>query len=348
MDKSMVKMINIILEEDETPNQWNKMKIKSTHKGGPKELLTNKRGLFLTNVVSKFFEKVLEDQIGTVKFDEHQFGGTKRRGPVDSWFIMMALIDEAKRLRKNIYFFFGDLVKCFDRLYLKDCLIDLHEAGARAREIRMLYNLNKEAEFKVITPIGETREIKVNEIVKQGTVFGTKLCCSSTGRVNSGDTQRTVIYPNIYTRTLTYVDDIMAPGTHETVQKAGNRCKELEDEKFWEFSIEKSKWMCMKFNRKEDVKPLEIVVKQGLVNETAEYKMLGNWANNKGNIDTHLAHIEKKSQGIAHHINITCSQNRVGRMEFAAKIHVYKALAIKSLFWNLEAWSNLRQKDKKA
>ena len=112
------------------------MKIKASHKSGPMELLTKKRGLFLTSIVSKLFEKLLEDQMDSVKFDDFQFGGTKGMGTVDNWFIFSAVVDEARRLKKNVYFFFGDLVKCFDRLWLKDCLVDLHEAGAREKEIR--------------------------------------------------------------------------------------------------------------------------------------------------------------------------------------------------------------------
>ena len=346
MDKSLMKMSNEILKQDETPKLWEQMKLISTHKKGLKELLTNKRGLFLTNILSKFFEKVVEDQIGPVKFDEHQFGGTKHRGTVDPWFILMSLIDEGKRLKKNVYLFFGDLVKCFDRLWLKDCLIDLHEAGAREREIRMLYNLNRVAEITIITPIGETSAIRVNEIVKQGTVFGTKLCCASTGKINSGVESKTVIYPNIYTQTLTFVDDITSPGPHHIVQSAGDRCSKLEEDKQWEFSVDKSKWMCMKFSRNEDVKPLNIVVKQGQVEETEKYKMLGNWANNKGNMDMQLEDMDKKVTSIAHNINIMCPQNKIGKMEFAAKRHVYLTLAQKSLFFNIEVWTNLRQKDK--
>ena len=33
--------------------------------------------------------------------------------------------------------------------------------------------------------------------------------------------------------------------------------------------------------------------------------------------------MEKKAIGIAHNINVMCTQAKVGRMEFAAKIHVY-------------------------
>ena len=144
-------------------------------------------------------------------------------------------------------------------------MVDLHEAGVREREIRMLYELNRSAVIKISTPVGDTKEIRVNEIAKQGTVFGTKLCCASTGKVNNEESRSTVIYPNICVKSLTFVDDIMAAGSHENIQSAGKRCGKLEKEKFWEFSIDKSKWMCMNFNKKEEVKEVDIVVKQGKI-----------------------------------------------------------------------------------
>ena len=54
--------------------------------------------------------------------------------------------------------------------------MDMKEAGMREREIQMLYSLNKKAEIKIQTPVGETKEIEVKELVKQGTVLGPLLC----------------------------------------------------------------------------------------------------------------------------------------------------------------------------
>ena len=88
-------------------------------------------------------------------------------------------------LKQDLYLFFGDLVKCFDKLWLKDCLVDLHSAGAREREVKILYLLNKSATAKIITPVGITNEISISETVKQGTVFAPKLCCASTGKLNN-------------------------------------------------------------------------------------------------------------------------------------------------------------------
>ena len=98
MITSLRMMFNEILQLEITPEQWKIMMIISIHKKGLKELLSNKRGLFLTNVISKLFEKVLEDLIGLVQYDEFQAGGCKGKGGLDNWFILMAVRDEGKRL----------------------------------------------------------------------------------------------------------------------------------------------------------------------------------------------------------------------------------------------------------
>ena len=41
-------------------NQWKTMRIKSIHKKGSKLLMDNTGGLFLTNILSKLYEKVLD------------------------------------------------------------------------------------------------------------------------------------------------------------------------------------------------------------------------------------------------------------------------------------------------
>ena len=58
MKSSLVTLFNRIERENTTQIQWNQIIIRSIHKKDPKEELTNKRGIFLTNIVSKVYEKV--------------------------------------------------------------------------------------------------------------------------------------------------------------------------------------------------------------------------------------------------------------------------------------------------
>ena len=39
--------------------------------------------------------------------------------------------------------------KCFDKLWLKDCLVELWRAGMREREVYMLYEMNKESNIAI-------------------------------------------------------------------------------------------------------------------------------------------------------------------------------------------------------
>ena len=58
MEKSLSKLFNRIEEERQVPRQWDQILIRSLHKKGPKEDLGNQRGIFLTNIISKIYERV--------------------------------------------------------------------------------------------------------------------------------------------------------------------------------------------------------------------------------------------------------------------------------------------------
>ena len=185
MVNSITYMFRKISVTQQIPNQWKTMRIKSIHKKGSKLLMDNKRGLFLTNILSKLYENVL-DLLTTekVKINEHQCGGQKGCGTIDNMIMMRAVIDNNRRLNRKTYCYFADAYKCFDKLWLKDCLVELWRAGMREREVYMLYEMNKEAHILIETPVGMTDSITVHEIVKQGTIFGPKLCSVATEKIN--------------------------------------------------------------------------------------------------------------------------------------------------------------------
>ena len=86
-------------------------------------------------------------------------------------------------------------------------------AGVREREMMMIYKMNERARITIETPAGDTGEVKVQEIVRQRTVFGPKLCCVSTQSVNDiAWAQYTVslslITPEAGIVAPVYVDDI--------------------------------------------------------------------------------------------------------------------------------------------
>ena len=208
----------------------------------------------------------------------------------------------------------------------------------------MLDEMNKEAIFKVSTPVGMTDEVKVREIVKQGTVYGPKLCCASTGKVNEGIMMEEVIYPNISIRALAYVDDVNSSGCKQVVEGVMKKCGEMEKEKMWEFSTEKSNWMCQK-NRKRNVEEIDVEVAQGKIPKVRVYRFLGNMVNEEGNMDDQLKFMETKLVIVVREGRKMCCQSKIGKFEVAAKKLVYQQLAVASVFFNIEVWTNFRKSD---
>ena len=72
--------------------------------------------------------------------------------------------------------FFADAVKCFDKLWLKDCLLEMHNLGYDPNTLKIFHEMNKETDIIIRTPVGNTETIKAREVVKEGTIFGPIMC----------------------------------------------------------------------------------------------------------------------------------------------------------------------------
>ena len=49
----------------------------------------------------------------------------------------------------------ADAVKSFDKLWLKDCLVEMKELDIAANGIKILYEMYKEADIEIETPFRE-------------------------------------------------------------------------------------------------------------------------------------------------------------------------------------------------
>jgi archaellum component FlaC len=64
MEKSLMQIYNAVLRGNKVPEEWEQVKIKSIYKNkGSRKQLKNRRGLFITSIISKLFEKVLMEKL---------------------------------------------------------------------------------------------------------------------------------------------------------------------------------------------------------------------------------------------------------------------------------------------
>ena len=127
--------------------------------------------------------------------------------------------------------FFADAVKCFDKLWLQDCIIELAKLGYNKNDLEILYKLNETAQFKINTPYGDTENIETKEVVKQGTTYGTIMCCASIARVNEICEKVICKYGNIEIGMPVFMDDIAPIGDADAKGKAVRNCRKMEIEK---------------------------------------------------------------------------------------------------------------------
>ena len=130
-------------------------------KENQRKLSESQRGLFMVNVVSKDYEKVKNTQNEKVHKNMKQMQCVSRieRSIMDNIIIMSAIIKKRRTERLSTYLFFADAVKCFDKLKLKDCLLELKTLGYKHNDLKILYEMNKRSKVTINTPFGERGNI---------------------------------------------------------------------------------------------------------------------------------------------------------------------------------------------
>ena len=134
--------------------------MKSKHKGGVKENIhQNQRGIFLVNTVSKIYESALkvQNENKNENMSQHQTAGRKQRSTVNNLIILNSIIENQRQNKNKTYLFFADAKKCFDKLWLKDCLREMYNLGYSTGTIRSLFEINKTSNIIVDIPAGKIR-----------------------------------------------------------------------------------------------------------------------------------------------------------------------------------------------
>ena len=137
MIKSLTNIFNIVLKTQKIPREWGKMTIMVIHKKKSRLKIENKRGLFLTNVISKVLEKILKERNkeSTRKgISQMQNGGMEGRSTIDNLMMVISVIERNMYLKKDTYVTFIDMVKCFDKLWLHDGIKEIWKCGTNIKD----------------------------------------------------------------------------------------------------------------------------------------------------------------------------------------------------------------------
>ena len=352
LEQSIKLMLNETRRTKIQPEQWKFMKIKSITKKMLKRMDMNyKRGLFLTNILSKCMETIVRNrnkEVLNTNMQPFQNGGVNERATTDNLFMINNTIAEFKKQGKDLYIIFGDLEKCFDKLYLKDCILELVEAGMPVEEAMFVYEMNKEITAVVDTPHGITAEFLIEEAVRQGTIFGTTMCGVSTNRINKmGQPDPVILYEEIEIMCPIYVDDIAGMGSNTQVESIGMKMGGLEVIKKFEFNNkeDKTEYMVIKNNKTEEEQEVRIEVRKGEVGKTQKYKCLGDYYDSLGNNEVKIRKKMEKAKYMAFEVKRRGSYERVGHANMEVRLLLLETIVKPTLLANIETWCNISERE---
>ena len=207
----LLQVSNRIKNEQKIPIQWMQMKIATMYKKkGSMKMLVNQRGIFLTPVISKVFEKMVKSRIVEIvaKVTKLQAGSRNERMTMDQTFLLRSGINHAVYMNQPIFITMYDFRQCFDKIWLEDALISLWKLGVRDDMLKLISLLNEKSEVVVKTSVGETEKFELGSNAKQGTVLGPILSSASIAECCTEQKKGGATVGSAVVRSLAFVDDL--------------------------------------------------------------------------------------------------------------------------------------------
>ncbi len=153
--QSLLQVLNIIKTTHIIPEEWRNVLITMIYKNKGSRLdLEKYRGIFLTVIVSKLFERLLQARMkdSLQKVSLFQAGSRPGKGPPDQLYLLRSAVDHSKYMNNPIYITAYDFRQAFDSLWLQDCILVLKRLGVENSILKLIYEMNKTTIVQVKTP----------------------------------------------------------------------------------------------------------------------------------------------------------------------------------------------------
>ena len=346
---NITKLFNFIKRKTTFPNEWFDLIIVTIYKNkGSRKKLKYYRGIFLANIITKIFERVIKKRITSNLRGVNllQAGSTENRSTCDDIFLINGLIDHARYLKTPLYLTFYDYSTCFDSLWLEDCMISLWDLGIRNELFALIFKMNELANIKVKTPFGMSAPFVCNRIVKQGTVLSSNLCSASTGELCDSNYKGGASVGTTTISDILYVDDTTDPNTN-IVDTIESHDEVVNFSMSKRLSLNQEKCVLLTVNKKStDVKPT-LVIGDETVENVTKCKVLGDIVNERGNkIDLINDRVSKGKASIVTCLGM-CNEVTMGAFFLKTAITLYDSVFLKVMLFNCAGWTNLTESDLK-
>ena len=240
-----------------------------------------------------------------------------------------------------------DISKCFDKLWLKECLNDLYEAGLSSSNLNLLYEGNKECFLSIKLPGSKTKRIKLKDLVMQGSVWGPLSCTSSMDKI--GQRSYKTGSPLYTYKGLVSIPPLGMIDDEITMAECGSNSaltnvymNNFTESKRLTFGIKKCKKMHI---GKETLLCDDIKVHDKKGEKVTDEKYIGDVISSDGTNTKNLKERIDKGYGIVNEIVSILDEVPLGKYKIIAGIKLREAMLLNGILFNSEIWYGLTEED---
>ena len=345
-------LMNRIKREQIYPKSMELCNISSLYKQkGPINEFGSYRGVFRVQVLRNILEKLIyNDEYKEIdsNLTDCNVGARKNRNIRDNIFVLDAIMnDTVNGSKEPIDIAIYDIEKCFDALWVEECINDMYDTGLKNDKLNLLFLMNQNAQIAIKTPNGMTQRKSITNIIMQGTVWGSLFCTATMdklGKLKYSD--ETMLYKykgKVGVPALEMVDDIA------DVQKCGTNAVKsnavvnafVEHKKLTLSGTKCSKIHCGKATR---LCP-DLKVHKETMHASEEERYLGDQITKNAKHAQTVSKRRAKAYGIISDIMQILDTIGDRTRKIKVGLQLRQAWFINALLVNIEVWHNVLSKD---
>ena len=351
---AILKIMNKIKSDQKFPELLEKCNISSIYKHrGSRNDLENYRGIFRVPILRSILDKLIyNDEYNLIdeNLSDSNVGARKSRNIRDNLFVLNAICNSVingKEEPIDVQIF--DVMKCFDALWMEECVNDVFEAGFTNDKLPLIFLTNQRANIAVKMNNKVSKRVEINNVVMQGTVWGSLLCTSSMEKLGKffydNDHLLYKYKGKVGVPCLGMIDDLLC------VQKCGIESVKANavintfvENKKLTLGKSKSHRVHIQPGRKEMKGCAKLQVHEEIMDSTENEKYLGDFVNSKGKIEKTINDRKAKGYAMVAQIMSILEEVPLGRYKVDVGLLLRKVMLMSCMLFNSEVWHSISNK----
>lgn len=332
----LLDLFRKIYKEEKMPDVWRDSVLVPLYKEkGDIQDCKNYRGIKLVSHTLKIWERVIEQRLRKeTSISEEQFGFMPGKGTTDALFALRQLLEKHGEKLKELHLAFIDLEKAYDTVPREEMWRCMRVKGVPEKYVRLVKDTYDRAHTRVRSSVGLTERFSVRVGVHQGSALSPYLFNIIMDVLTEGVREQAPW-------TMLFADDIVVVDeSKDGLEDKLERWRQAVEEGGLRISRAKTEYMWFG----GDGRPGSITLQGQLLTRTGEFKYLGSYVNEKGELDREVNHrIQAGWINWKRMTGVLCDR----RIQRKMKGKVFKAVVRPAMIYGSETWPVKKAQEKK-